>query len=175
MRILCIVFGASLLAACATPQPVVDTAALVAKMSNDMDRSVTRYVGSLKTARAADARRLQELRIDADRNRGPMHDQVEIMTLAEDARSIKVLKALALPADPDPLRPGVTAPEVAPAPVTFDGAPLQAVAKIANDIAQPKSAAEQLIVLLAFATTVNTDLQKAAAENSKTDSPPSQP
>ena len=175
MRTLCIAFGASLLAACTTPRPVVDTAALVAKMSNDMDRSVTQYVGSLKAARAADARRLQELRIDADRNRGPMHDQVQILTLAEDTRSIKALKALALPADPDPLRPGVAVLDVAPAPVTFDGAPLQAVAKIASDIAQPKSTAEQLVVLLAFANTVNTDLQKAAAENSKTDSQPSQP
>ena len=165
MRSLCAFFSVLLLTACTTPRPIVDTASLVAKMSGDMDRSVTTYVASLKAVREADARRLQQLRLDADVNRVPIRDELQIMTLAEDTRSLKVLNALAVAPAPDPMLPGGPVVAAVPAPVSFNGAPLKAVAKIANDVAEPRSSAEQLAVLLKVAQMINNDLKTAAAEN----------
>jgi hypothetical protein len=174
MRTFCVIFAALVLAACATPRPIADTASLVSKMSNDMDRSITNYVGSLRAAREADTRRLQGLRADADSHRIPIRDDLQIMALVEDGRPARVLNGLAMAPDPDPLRPGVAA-SVAPAPVSFDDAPLKTVAMITGDIAKPASAAEQFAVLFKFAKTVNDDLQKATGDNEKSASPTPQP
>jgi hypothetical protein len=165
MRTLCVIFSVSLLAACSTPRPIVDTASLVAKMSGDMDRTLTKYVGSLKAGRESDARILQELSADADVVRGPIQEQRQIMALAEETRSLKILNSLAVAPAPDPLLPRGPVVTVAPTPVSFNGAPLKAVGKIASDIAKPRSSVEELAVLLKVAQIINEDLRKAAEDN----------
>ena len=165
MKAFLIIVAVSLLSACATPRPVVDTAALVAKMSSDMDRSVTNYVGSLKTVRKLDTERLQELQSDADKRRRPIQDRIQALELADEVQTLKALDTVAVAPEPDPKRVAFAVLPVASTPVAFDSAPLQAVASIAGDLAQPRSAEEQLKVLLTFAQTVNADLQKATDEN----------
>ncbi len=162
-----VICGVLLLSACATPRPVIDTATLVARMSGLMDRSITDYVESLNAIRDADSRRLQELRTDADRHRRPIQDQLQIMTLAEETRTLKVFNDVALVPDADPLGVAAGAPEITSSTVSFDTEPLKAVTKISSSIAKPRSAGEQLAVLLRFTNTVNKDLLDAAAGNKK--------
>ena len=161
MKLISVFCAALLLSACATPQRVVDTAALVAKMSTGMNRSVQTYVGSLNAARKLDEVRLQGYGAAAEQRRAQ-----QTMKPAGEARLRKTLNEL--PADlapvPDPMRSAQRAPVIAGAPLSFDGAPLQNLARIASDIAQPSDASEQLSVLLKFANEVNADLAKAAKD-----------
>jgi len=156
-----------LLASCATPQPIIDTASQVSSMSDAMDSGVTRYVSSLNTVRQSDAQRLQDLRRDAQRSGGPTQQTLQILSLAQDDRIVKVMSGLAMPSAADPLGPdaGVAAP---PALVKFDDTPLKTVTTTARDIVKPLTAREQLKVLLDFAKTVNADLQKSTNTNNGT-------
>lgn len=167
MRAVAIILTLVLLAACTTPRPIVDTATKVAKLSDGMDRSITSYVDSLKVARQTDVKRLEGLRSDAQIHKGPNDDQVQIMTIAEESRGLKLLSSLGMQPDADPMALVGDAPAIAASPVSFDTSPLQTVAKISSDIAKPRSASEQLTVLIEFAKTVNSDLQKAADDNKK--------
>jgi hypothetical protein len=171
MRALFMVVGALLLGACATPRPVVDTAVIVAKMSSDMDTSLKSYVGSLNKVRKADAKRLQDLHNDGEKVGRAMRDEVQIMTLADDAAALKVMSGLTkvVVAEADPLRPAaITVSGITTGPAAFDGAPLKTVAQIAGDIAKPQGVTEQFKVLLSFAQTVNADLEKATTDNQNT-------
>ncbi len=156
-----------LLAACATPQPIIDTASRVSAMSDAMDRSITSYVNSLNSVRQSDAQRLQDLRGDAQRHRGPIQERLQILAVAQDDRTVKVMNDLAMPPAVDPLGPdaGLTAP---PGQVKFDDTSLKTVTTSARDIAQPPIAEDQFKVLLNFAKTVNADLQKTTASNNTT-------
>lgn len=165
MKTLCLLAALVLLSACATPAPIVDTAATVTRMSNEMDSVVTRYAKSLKTLRQADTSRLDALRADADRRRREPEDELRILALAEDDRALAVLKSLTSGTPQEASRSLAGSKADAERSVSFDGAPLKAVAKITADIAQPRGTLEQLAALLEFAKTVNTDLQKATAEN----------
>jgi hypothetical protein len=165
MKTCCLLGMLALLSACATPKPIVDTAATVARMSNEMESVVSSYAKSLKSLRQADAERLEALRGDADRRRREPEDEMQILSLAGDARALAVLKSLASTPQ-EPVR-AMAASKSSEHPVGFDGAPLKAVAKITADIAQPRGALEQLKALLVFARTVNADLQKATTENAK--------
>jgi len=167
MKVTCCVASALLLSACATPQPIVDTAAKVTKMTNDMEHSVSNYVKSLKTARQSDAERLQGLRADAETNTSSLRQQIQIMTLANEAGSLKLLNTLAVAPDPDPLRTVAATSKDSPAAISFDSAPLKAVAQVTAEIAQPRSVGEQVDVLFEFSKTVNGDLEKAAKNSEK--------
>lgn len=167
MKVASCLLMALLLVACSTPRPIVDTATIVTRMTNDMDSSVSNYVSSLKTVRQSDATRLQELRLFGEEDELFVREQAQILALANETGTLKVLNTLALASDPDPLRAAPVAANAASPGITFDGAPLKAVAKITADIAQPRSAGEQLLVLVTFAKTVNEDLAKAAKANSK--------
>lgn len=159
-------FTALLLAGCATPKPIVDTASRVATMSDAMDRSFTNYVNSLKSVRQADEQRLKEMRGDARRRKMPVQEQLQILAVAEDDRPVRVMSALAIPPAADPL--GVDTDLAAPsAEIKFDDTSLKSVATIARDIARPATAAEEFKVLVSFAKTVDVDLQKATDSNNK--------
>jgi hypothetical protein len=166
--------AALLLAGCATPRPIVDTASLVSRMSDAMDRSVANYVDSLKTVREADERRLQELRSDAQLRKLPIQEHLQILAVAEDDRPVRVMNALAMPVGADPLGPdaGLAAP---PVPVKFDDTSLKSVITITQSIAKPPTATEQFKLLMDFAKAVNADLQKAADGNQKKPASPPQP
>jgi len=169
MRALFVMTAALLLSACATPRPVADVATLVAKMSNDMDQSVTNYVGSLKTLRKLDAARLQKLQANADKARRPVKERLSVLMLADESRTVNALNTLAVAPEPDPMRVAIlTVPPIASDPLVFDSAPLKAVSNIAGDIARPRGAEDQLKVLLAFAKIVNEDLKKATDDNNST-------
>ena len=160
MRVVLITLAALLLAGCQTPQPIVATASQVSRMSDDMDRSFTSYVNSLQSVRQSDERRLQELRGDAQRRRGPIQEQLQILAIAEDDLPVR-LNALSMPPAADPLGPdaGVAAP---PAQIKFDDASLKTVSTTARDIAKPATSQDQLKVLAGFAQAVNDDLRQAA-------------
>lgn len=170
MNTLMLLIPLLLLSACQTPKPIMNTAATVTKMSNEMHGAVSVYAKSLQSLRKSDAERLQGMRADADRRRSAAYDQIQIMTLSDEVRPVKVLASLAALPIPDPLHRGTTAAGLEPAasPLKFDGAPLKDVAKITADIAQPRSTAEQLKALLSFGQTVNDDLLEAAAKNETT-------
>ena len=155
----------SLLTACSTPRPVVDVASRVAKMSDNMDRSIVRYVDSLNTARQMDATLLEGLRSDANVHKRANQDQIQVMTIVDDTRALSLMNNLSLVPDPDPMAALAQAPGIAATPVSFDASPLRTVAKISNDIATPGSRKEQLSVLVKAVQTVNDDLKKAASEN----------
>jgi len=169
MKALFAIVACALLSACATPRPIVDTASLVAKMSNDMDRSVTSYVGSLKTARALDAQRLQRLQAEVDLRKRAIQEELQTLKLAEETRPLKAMTDLGtmLESSTNPMRQAAGEPAVVAKPITFDSAPLKSVASIAGEIAKPLSASEQFAVLFAFASTVNDDLKKAEEANKK--------
>lgn len=163
MRVLLASCAALLLAGCATPQPIIDTASRVSSMSDAMDHAVTSYVNSLNTVRQLDAQRLQGLRNDAQRDRGPIQETLQILAVAQDDRA-KVMNALAMPPAADPLGPdaGLATPA---AQVKFDDTPLKTVTTTTRDITKPPTTGEQLKVLLDFAKTVNADLEKTTDTN----------
>lgn len=165
MKTFAVVFVAMLVSACSTPQPIVDTAALVSKMSSDMDRSVTSYVASLALVRQSDARRVAGTLTDAQNQRRSLADDVKILQLADDAVIVKALTALTAEAVADPLKSATAASGKSAPKASFDATPLRNVAKVTSEIAQPRSSAEQLRTILKFAKDVNDDLNKAAAEN----------
>ena len=167
MKTYALVAAALLLSACATPQPIVDTAALVSKMSSEMDRSVSSYVESLALVRKSDAVRVEGTRTDVQNQRRSLADDVRILKLADDAVIVKTLTALTEEPAPDPLKSTAVAANTAASKASFDAAPLKNVAKVTAEIAQPRSAAEQLRTIVKFAKDVNDDLNKAAAENKK--------
>lgn len=167
MKTVCLVFFSLLLVACATPRPILDTATIVARMSEDMDKSVANYVESLKVVRERDAARLRGMRNDADRRKGPLQDQMQILTLVQEERVLKVIAGITVAPEADPLQSAAAPARVAATPITFDSAPLKNVVKITREIGTPPSNAEQLQVLLKFAKTVNDDLRKAADDNKK--------
>jgi hypothetical protein len=167
MKTYALVAAALLLSACATPQPIVDTAALVSKMSSEMDRSVSSYVESLALVRKSDAARVEGTRTDVQNQRRSLADDIRILKLADDAVIVKTLTALTEESAPDPLKSTAVAANTAASKVSFDAAPLKNVAQVTAEIAQPRSAAEQLRTIVKFAKDVNDDLNKAAAENKK--------
>lgn len=161
MRTLIALIAASFLVACTTPQPIVTTATLVGKMSGQMDDSMGTYIARLKAVRAADAQRLQTIESNAGRLRIANEGRVQILSLSGESQAVNVFRTVtAVPKD-DPtalltsVRPGIDV--AAPA---FNGEPLQNVAKVAAEVAEPRSAKEQLLVLFRFAATVNDDLQE---------------
>jgi hypothetical protein len=165
MKIVTATFAVVLLAGCATPQPILDTANRVAKMSDAMDRSVTNYVKSLRRARQADEQRLKELRDDAQLRRTSIQDKIQILTVAEGDRLAKLINAITIPAPLNPLGPESRAAPAAD--VKFDDSPLKRVSSLAWEIAKPPTATDEFKVLLEFAKTVNSDLQKATDSNNK--------
>jgi hypothetical protein len=167
MKTYALIAAASLLSACATPQPIVDTAALVSKMSGQMDRSVTAYVDSLALVRKSDAVRVEGTRTDAQNERRSVADEIRILKLADDAVIVKTLTALTEEPVADPLKSATVAASKAASKVAFDAAPLKNVAQVTAEIAQPRSAVEQLRTIVKFAKDVNDDLIKAAEENKK--------
>ena len=169
MKALYVIIAVVLLPACATPRPIVDTASLVAKMSNDMDRSVTSYIGSLRTARALDAKRLARVQADVDLRQRWNQEELQMLKLAQDTRPLEAMTALGAMLQPgaDPLRQPAGGPAFVPGPVSFDGAPLKGLASITNGIAKPLSSSEQFAVLFAFAKTVNDDLKQSEDANKK--------
>jgi hypothetical protein len=165
MKTLALMITALLLSACATPQPIVQTAALVSKMSTEMDRSVTSYAQSLSLLRESDARRVARTRADAQQDLRSLADDMKVLKLTEDASTAKTLMALTEESAPDPLRAAKSATGKTAPKLSFDSAPLANVAKVTAGIAEPRSEAEQLRALVTFARQVNDDLNKAAAEN----------
>lgn len=167
MKTFSLTFVALLLSACSTPQPIVDTAALVSRMSSDMDRSVTSYVDSLALIRQSDARRVEATRMDGQKHRRSLADDIRILQLADDPLIVKTLTALTVEPAADTLKSAkVASGKSAASPqASFDATPLRNVSQATAGIAQPRSSGEQLRTILRFATDVNHDLIEAAAEN----------
>ncbi|HKQ14124.1 MAG TPA: hypothetical protein VJT80_11885 [Steroidobacteraceae bacterium] len=167
MKTCALIAAAALLSACATPQPIVDTAALVSKMSSEMDRTVTSYADSLALVRKWDAVRVEGTRANVQNQRRSLADDLKILKLADDAVIVKTLTALTEEPPPDPLKSTRSAASKAASKVSFDAAPLKNVAKVTAEIAQPRTAAEQLRSIVKFTKDVNDDLIKAAETNKK--------
>src|ERR1051326_8650859 len=154
MNIFTIIFLASILAACQTPQSVVDTAALVAKMTTQLNGELTEYVNKQNEIRSEDISRLTRIRLRTDRLMATNQDQFDIIRLTSSSDMNHILDGIKAGRVADS-NIGVDAPAVRYSRAltaefgknNFEGGLLNSVSTTAGSIAKPSTAVEQLMSL----------------------------
>jgi hypothetical protein len=152
-----------LVSGCATPQPVRDAAGLVESTARQMNGAIDEFVKNRQKVRGDDALRLTEIRARADRLAGLNEEQIQLWEAERDSTVTALFKTV-LTASLSAVTPGDSDsnPVREVAPITFDGAPLQAVSKTAGQLSARQSGKEELLALARFADQVNSDMQRDA-------------
>ncbi len=161
------------LAGCQTPQGIVDTASLVAKISTQMNGEFTDYVSKQNVVRDEDVTRLAEMYARTDRLAAANQDQFDILRLASDDETNRVLDGIKASRIEEP---GIgdkasvviysKALQTEFGKNSFDDGPLKSVSSAAGSIAAPGDIKGQIISLGTFANQVYDDMKKSNAEKS---------
>jgi hypothetical protein len=166
MRNLCWAVLLVSLVGCQTPGSITDTAAIVSKLTVQLNGSVADYVSAANTERARDEQRLVLDQQQSARKAAANADQFQILSFAGDDRARTLLTALRAPVEPYTIASPAAASQADLQTLakqlgknTFDTGPLTQIATTTGTLAKPLDKGDQLNALLSFSQVVYGDLK----------------